>query len=368
MELDVTYQSFFALLRAGLWNREPEGDCFPLSPEVWQRVYKLACKQTVEGIVYDGILQLPEHYFPPKQLLLNWVVTVDSIEKKNKRMNKAIAELSDFFTKNGITAFLMKGQGIAACYHNPLHRVCGDIDLSFPDKKDFTQACRLIMENSIEIEKQAGFSVCYTWKDVLIELHQFFLDISNPFLSNYLCRLQQQEKVHSIYLEVDGRKVLLPSPVLTHVSVNTHILRHLLSFGISIRQLCDSARVCCMYHNSKELHSLKEIYGKSGIYRWIQLLNNLLVNYLGMPSTYLPFPLMSQRKADMMMKDILQSGSFGYFGGPFSKETDEPQLHRKRVWLHLSVRFFRYVRYAPYEACWFPIMHTWSHFKNWIAK
>ena len=368
MELDVTYQSFFALLRAGLWNREPESDCFPLNPDVWQRVYKLACKQTVEGIVYDGIIQLPEHCFPPKQLLLNWVVRVYSIEERNKQMNKVACEVSDFFKSNYIRAFLMKGQGVAACYDNPLHRICGDIDLSFPGKKNFDRACRLVKENNIEIEKQAGFSVCYTWKNVMIELHQFFLDISNPFLSGYLRRLLRQENEHSIYLEPEGRTILLPSPVLTHLSVNTHILRHLLAFGISIRQLCDSARVCCTYHDKIEQQSLKEIYGKLGIYRWIQLLNSVLVNYLGMPEAYLPFPLTPQRKADMMVKDILQSGSFGYFGSPFSKETDEPQLHRKRVWLHLSVRFFCYVRYAPWEACWFPIVHTWSHFKKWFAK
>ena len=368
MELNVTYQSFLTLLRAGLWNREPESDCFPLSPEVWQRVYKLACKQTVEGIVYDGILRLPEHYFPPKQLLLNWVVRVYSIEERNKQVNEIACDKYDFFKMHHMQAFLMKGQGVAICYENPLHRMCGDIDLSFQDKKDFNRACRLVKENKIVIAKQAGFSACYTWKGVFIELHQFFLDISNPFLSHYLHRLQQQENDNSIFFEMNGRQVLLPSPVLTHLSVNTHILRHLLSFGISIRQLCDSARVYCMYHNSIDRQSLKEIYSKLHIYRWIQLLNSILVKYLGMPEEYLPFPLKPKQSADWMMKDILQSGSFGYFGGPFSKETDEPQLNRKHVWLHLSVRFFRYVRYAPYEACWFPIMHTYSHFKNWITK
>jgi len=117
-----------------------------------------------------------------------------------------------------------------------------------------------------------------------------------------------------------------------------------------------------------EIQSLKEIYRNLGIYHWIQLLNNLLVNYLGMSAEYLPFPLKSNQKADWMMKDMLQGGSFGFYGGPFSKETDLPQLHRKHVWLHMSVRFIRYVRYAPWEACWFPLMHTYSHFKKWIAK
>ena len=283
-------------------------------------------------------------------------------------MNAVITELNKLYSKNRITAFLMKGQGVAACYHNPLHRVCGDIDWSFPDVEQYNLANQLIQKLDLKLEKQAGFSSDYAWKEFLVEHHRNFLDFSNPFLSNYLIRLQQQEHEHALTLEINGQKVLVPSPILTHLSINSHILRHLLSFGISIRQLCDSARICCMYHQRPDMQSLLEIYRKTGIYHWIQALNHLLVNYLGMPEAYLPFPLKSQQNADWMMKDILRSGSFGFYGGVFSKETDKPQLRRKHVWLHLSVRFFRYVRYAPWEACWFPLMHTYSHFKNWMSK
>jgi hypothetical protein len=295
-------------------------------------------------------------------------VLVDSIEERNKRMNKVVAELYDLFSKNHITVFLMKGQGVADCYDNPLHRVCGDIDWSFPDNENYLRAYRLIEKKNIKIERQAGFSAFYTWKGFVIEHHQYLPDINNPLISNYLRSMYQQQYSDSIFLDLDGQKVLLVSPVLTHLSVNTHILKHLLAFGISIRQLCDSARVCYTYHNKNDAESLKKIYHKLGIYHWIQMLNNLLVNYLGMPEDCLPFPLINKRKADMMMKDMLQSGSFGFYGGTFLKETDEPQVIRKHVWLHLLIRFFRYFPYAPYEACWFPVMHSYSHIKKRFVR
>jgi hypothetical protein len=368
MELNVACQSFFALLRAGLWNRPPQCDCFPLSPDAWKQVYMLARKQTVEGIIYDGIAQLPNHHFPPRDLLLKWVVAIDAIEERNKRMNKVIGELYELFTKNNITAFLMKGQGVAACYENPLHRICGDIDWSFPDKENFVRAYRLMEKKKANIERQAGFSACYVRRGFVVEHHRYLPDISNPLLSRYLRRIQKQENNHSAYLDMDAGKVMLVSPVLTHLSVNTHILKHLLAFGISIRQLCDSARVCYTYHGQNESESLKKVYKKLGIYPWIQMLNNLLVNYLGMPEDYLPFPLIPKQNADKMMKDILQGGSFGFYGGTISKETDEPQVQRRHVWLHLLIRFSRYARYAPYEACWFPVMHTYSHIKKWFVR
>jgi hypothetical protein len=368
MELNHTYKAFFALLRAGLWNREPDSGYFPLSSEVWKRIYVLACKQTVAGIVYDGIMQLPADHFPPKDLLLEWVVLVARFEDLNTKMNQHAGELYKLFAENRIVAFLMKGQGVAACYDNPLHRMCGDIDWSFPDKENFDRANRLIEGLRIKVERDAGFSTSYTWKGILVEHHCHLLDISNPFLSGYLRRMQQREQAHSIYLDTNERQITLPSPVLTHLSVNSHILKHLLAFGISLRQLCDSACVCHVYHGEADRTSLKEIYRKLGIYNWIHLLNHLLVSYLGMPEEYLPFPLIPQQKADWMMQDMLQSGNFGFYGGPFSKETDDPQIERQHVWLQLLVRFSRYVRYAPGEACWFPVMQSYSHIKNWFTR
>ena len=370
MELNVTYTSFFALLRAGLWQREPEGDCFPLQPEVWKRVYMLACKQTVEGIVYDGIMRLPEHYYPPKELLLNWVVRVDAIEKRNKRMNLAVSELYEIFEQNRITAFLVKGQGVASCYDEPLHRVCGDVDWFFPDKQHFNRANRLMAKNGIKVEKQAKFSNAYTWKGFLIEHHCRLLDIDDPFRIPYLHKLLQQEYEHSTSLNLNEQSIRLPSPLLMHLSVNAHILKHLLTSGVGIRHLCDSARVCCAYPHPIESESFRKIYNKLGIERWIQLLNNLLVNHLGMQAEYLPFPLTQKQKSEQMMKDMLQSGNFGMYGGPLFNNADVPRKKRKAYfhWIERMIRYFRYVHYAPSEACWNPVVVVYSHIRNWLDK
>ena len=370
MEQNVTYTSFFALLRAGLWNREPEGDCFPLQPEIWKRVYMLACKQTVEGVVYDGIMKLPDHYYPPKELLLNWVVKVDSIEKRNKRMNKVVSELSEIFAQNQITAILVKGQGVASCYEEPLHRICGDVDWFFPDKQHFKRANKLFAKNGIKVEKQAKFSKAYTWRGFLIEHHCRLLDIDDPFCISYLRRLLQQEYAYAMDLNVNEQLVRLPSPLLMHVSVNAHILKHILTSGLGIRHLCDSARVCCAYPHAMETETAEKVYRKLGIYRWMQLLNHSLVNHLGMPDKYLPFPLAPPQNSEQMMQDILHSGNFGIYGGPLSKSTDAPRKNKKAYyhWIERLIRYVRYVRYAPSEACWNPVIVVYSHISNWLEK
>jgi len=370
MELYAPYQSFFTLLRAGLWNREPDCDGFPLSSDEWKQVYMWACKQTVEGIVYDGIMRLPDRLFPPKDVLLNWVVKVDSIEKRNLRMNKVISELYNLFALHQIAVRLVKGQGVAACYDNPSHRVCGDIDWYFTDKKQFNSANKLIRERGISIEKQAKFSRSYVWKGFVVEHHSRLLDIDNPFCIPYMRRLLQSESASSMQLNLNNQQIALPSPLLTHSSVNAHILKHLLTSGVGIRQLCDSARVYKAYHQQIEPDALKKMYRKLGILRWIQLLNSLLVNHLGMPEDYLPFPVASNQQPGRMMNDVLQGGNFGLYGGPASKSTDAPQM-QKKTWLHWIerlIRYIRYVHYAPAEACWNPVIVVYSHCKNWFVS
>ena len=369
VELDITYKAFFALLRAGLWNRKPESDCFPLSPEVWKRVYTLAHKQTVQGIVYDGIIRLSDNHFPPRDLLLKWVVVVNAIEDRNKQMNKVAGELYEVFTKNNITSLLLKGQGVAAHYDHPLHRECGDIDWFFPDKQNFDRANKLIAKSGIKIKKQALFSKFYIWRGIVVEHHCRMPDIDNPFLIPYLKRLLQQEYEHSACLNLNEQMIRLPSPLLTHLSVNTHIMKHVFASGVGLRQLCDSARVCYAYHHKIEAETLKKVYGKLGIYHWVQLLNSLLVNYLEMPEEYASVPLAPQQKADWMIRDILQSGNFGFYGGPCSKSTDVPQMKKKFYHvIERLIRYVRYVRYTPSEACWNPIVVIYSHIRNGFIR
>jgi len=368
MEQAATYKVFFALLKAGLWGCEPEYDSFPLTPKAWERVYVLARKQTVEGVVYDGMMRLPNDCLPPRELLLKWVVKVDTIEKSNERMNVAVGQLYEFFTKNHIKVILRKGQGAAACYDNPLLRVCGDIDWFFPDRESFSQAGKLMERNRVKINDHERLGECYMWRGIFVEHHRHILDIYNPFLSGYIERMLQQEYAHSTCLDIQGQNIVLPSPALMHLSVNTHILKHLLALGVSLRQLCDSARICYTYHNIIDGESLKEIYVKLGIYPWIQQLNRILVEDLGMSEKYLPFPLTAQKKANWMIKDILRGGFFGAYGGPFSKESDEPQSRRKYKSLNYLVLFCRYLRYAPWEALWFPVMHLYSDIRNLVGR
>lgn len=351
-------KAFFTLLRAGLWNKSIDSiDCFPLSKADWDTLFRISVQQTVEGIVFDGIQMLSSDLIPSREMHIKWLIRAEKIEQRNRWMNDILAEQVAFFSKEGIQPVLLKGQGLAICYENPGRRVCGDIDWYFRTTDEFYKANKLLAKYGIATEATAGYSSFYFWRDCEIDHHQKLFDIHNPFLSGYLQNLQQQEKNLSIRIHIQKEEIVLPSPLLQMLQVNAHILKHLLSFGIGIRQLCDAARLYKTYHNQVDSTLLKGVYTKLKIIKWIELLHEVLVKYIGISEEDLPFPLERDQSADWMMEEIWKSGNFGFHDERYQQESSgKREGTGKRLWSS----FIKYVPYAPMEALSFPLVHFYS--------
>lgn len=136
--------ALFFLIRQGLWGvREDAEKYFPLSPEEWQAIYIHSRRQAVQGIVYDGMLLLPKPLRPPHALILRWTVNIDQWERINKQHIQVLCALNRFFTAEPAVPFeVIKGLALSCYYPNPLHRVCGDIDLYFGSSEAVRQAAQ----------------------------------------------------------------------------------------------------------------------------------------------------------------------------------------------------------------------------------
>ncbi|AQX04964.1 hypothetical protein BAX97_17000 [Elizabethkingia meningoseptica] len=353
--------AFFTLLRAGLWNRPIDYmGCFPLSEEDWDALFRISIQQTVEGVVFDGIQMLPKDQLPPRELHLKWLVRIEKIGQRNTWMNNIIAEQTRFFSTINVQPLLLKGQGLAVCYENPSRRVCGDIDWCFQSKEDFYKADDLLTRHGIVTQSTAGYSSCYLWRGCEIDHHQKIFDIHNPFSSRYLQNLEEIEKENYIQMDIHGTKVLLLSPTLQMLQVNAHILKHLLSFGIGIRQLCDAAVLYKTYKNKINGEKLKEIYTRLKIVKWVALLHEVLVKYIGLSKENLPFSYEIKHSADWMMEEIWRSGNFGFHDERYQKEQNVSSEKRENTKKRLWNNFIKYVPYAPMEAISFPLVHFYS--------
>ena len=340
------------LLRSELWERGDAAALCPLTAAEWNRLFRYAQKHTIEGVVFGGLQRMPENLLPPRELLLKWTVRIDQVERRNRHISDAMKVQLQHFAAAGIQPVLLKGIGAAACYPIPAHRISGDVDWYFESAADFKQANALM-----------GRRIQYCWQGIVVEHHQRMFDIHNPCCLAYLNRLQRQFRAEQLEFDLQGSPLKLPAPILMMVQVNTHILKHLLSFGIGIRQLCDAARIYHTYKSMVSGQELKAIFRRLGILRWIDLLHAVLVRFIGLPQTDLPFPLPAGIAADWMMEDIWLAGNFGLQDARFESQpaTDG---RRRQAGQRVGANLRKYFRYAPMEALSFPVVQLISGFAH----
>lgn len=171
----------FNLLRAGLWEKATDlSDLFPIAGDTWRAVLDMARRQTVTGLVYSGLQQLPSSQLPPEPMMLRWVAEADRIERANEQANHTCAQLCRHLAAQGLHPVIVKGQAIAQTYASPLLREPGDIDLCLADPSEFAAAETIAATLGERSERQPDGSLSYTYQGIEIEHHRRLIDIYSP--------------------------------------------------------------------------------------------------------------------------------------------------------------------------------------------
>lgn len=354
MTLSIEHKAFFCLLRAGLWESAPDDlSLFPLTDPQWQTIYHMAVRQTVVGIIWRGLHHLPDPLLPDDAMMIRWVAKVNNIENLNRQMNTKIISLLQLMDCHGLHPVLLKGQGVATMYEQPLMRQCGDIDLYFRSKEEERLAAELMTQQGCIMEKRPDGSRCYIWQGIEIEHHSRLFDLYNPWLRGYLSALIRKHGFIGLQLEKDlTDTVSVPSPLLNLLLLSTHMLKHLMGNGIGLRQFCDMARAYCYLSENYSHEELKKVYKRTGLLRWNTQLHSFLTGYLGLSASCLPYADKETNISPMLLNIVLEGGNFGQF-----RETGDKVLRsgwERKLWTLFSFwkhRDFSYA-YAPGEAFW----------------
>ena len=105
---------FFELLQVAIGNRK-ELSHTPSTAE-WTDLYTLAQKQTLVGIAFRGIEQLPAAQRPPKAMLMQWYMATERIKALNADLDRKALMVANKFLEEGFPGMVLKGQGIAKLY------------------------------------------------------------------------------------------------------------------------------------------------------------------------------------------------------------------------------------------------------------
>lgn len=350
---------FFSLLRFGAGLNDSI-ELPVMNRSLWASVFSMAQKQAVAGIMMDAVNRLPEGaQKPDRDLLLKLLSLGIEIEKKNRIVNREAARWSDFFREKGYGAILLKGQGVACLYPNPLHRNPGDIDL-------------WVIGNEKEIRKMAREELGakeFTYHHIGVhDMGTTELEIHTT--PSWMYSYHRNRKLQRMFrawadscreIELpDTGSVCVPSDEMNRVYLLVHIYRHVFSEGIGLRQMMDYAmllnRGCSDDEKAMFAGYMKELnmYGFAGsvIYVMKKVFGLKDECLLVEPDT---------EKGEKLLASIMEGGNFGMYDNSIDRTIKKDSA---MSFLTRTGRNMKLLKEYPEEVLWSPIFKIW----HWIWR
>lgn len=307
MKLDRPESMLLALLRAALWGGSP--DAYPFDgaeEEDWADCMKLAVRQGVQAVAFDGMTVLPSSLQPPRRLKPVWAANVAAVEQRRERYARTVARLVEFYERHGLLVMLMKGLGLAEDYPVPAHRESGDLDIWLFGQ--YAEGNRLMTRRGTEVDKHSPKHACFFFEGVPVENHRTFLNVTQYKIDRCLEKLLHRAlaggRCGSLALP-GGTSVLLPPPAFNAVFVARHLCVHFVE-GIVLRHLCDWARFLSVHRGEFDTDEWLEVFRQVGLLPVMQAFTRLAVEYLGLPPEDVSF--LDLRPSDLeeaLFDDIL---------------------------------------------------------------
>lgn len=348
-------KAFFFLLRIGLWQKV-EGPLFPFKGDQdkidWSDIHRLACEQTVQGIVADGIglckTAHPEAQVDA-QVYGDFLNQSAQIVRQNYKINQVQAKVCKLLTSPAsIHHVILKGQGVAQSYPKPMLRCCGDIDLFFTPE-DFERAKVLLKPLSTSVEdKPLSLECALVIDGVDVELHGAMTSGINNAADKHLQVILGKvlNEGDTRILSIFGNEVNLPSANFDAIYILIHTIRHLGAFGISLRQIIDWAI---------HMHANRDIIDRARLQHDIEamhlqklwsLFSNFAIEYLGAPREDFALDangsrsieqLQSVNQLSALWQIIRASGSFGH-NNPYFEHLHAGRLNERYFRIHYHVK------------------------------
>ena len=318
-------------------KENPAVDWNALSEADWQEILQMARKQTVTGLLFRGVANLPAEVQVPDSLLFPLMEETDRIRRQSRLVERTAKEITEFFEGRILHPVILKGPSVACFYPEPDLRESGDIDLYF-NEKEFGKAVHAIRERlqkdgqSESLTTLPDGSLHYKWNGIDIDQHAQYFDLSSS----------------------EGLPPV-PSPEATLLMLSAHILKHSMGTGIGLRQLCDMAMA---YERIRyDQARLLACYEATGTADWNRMLASFLIRYLGATRTPYTSAVEGQTAGTVspelpgpapLLDIVLGGGNFGHHEASREKVLQAGPLQRK---LDTARRFLGRlpfsIRYGP---------------------
>ena len=289
MAKDNNIKAFLELVRAGLWEKEARLSQY--GKVDYNEIMRLAEEQSVDGLVTAGLEHVTDVKVP-QEWLLQFIGSSLQLEQRNTAMNKFIAEMIGNMRQNGIYTLLVKGQGIAQCYENPLWRASGDVDLllsndNYEKAKDFLLPLSSSQKREEQYSKHLGLSI----GEWYVEIHGSLRTGLSESVDREIDKAQRDVFYGGNVRSWNNGKtqVFLPGVDDDVFFVFTHFIKHFYKEGLGLRQVCDWFRLLWTYREKVNAGLLENRLNRAGLMSEWKGFATVAVDYLGMPEEAMPF-------------------------------------------------------------------------------
>ena len=353
----IMTETYFKFIRYSL----DEGMAWDSSFQIidWDELFHFAKKQTIAGVLFEGIKRIPKEYAPPFKTLMTWMGYSEQIRKRNLMMNEAAHSIYERLSNDGFRCFVLKGQGNAIMYPNPYSRTPGDVDLLLcADRKTIDS----YLESHFNIESKNLQHAEFEYHGACVEAHYFPAYMNNVF---YNRRLQRWFKKNNdlqcsniVELPNGAGNIAIPTSSYNLIFQLCHLYEHFFDEGIGMRQIIDYYYVVSMLNvNCEMLTWLPKELKHLGLWKFAGAVMYVLHETLGISEERM-IASMDRKRGQLLLAEIIDGGNFGKYFTKYGSFTHQ-KMGKKyflKIWRNLH-----FVRFYPAEALAEPLFRTW-HF------
>lgn len=310
--MNLVQKTYLSLLSSGIQQTEPP----EVEPGLLDQVLALSSSQCTMGFVLDAYLRSRSAKDASEQTLQKARGRLHGILMGHLSQARVLSMVLEILSREGISGVLLKGEGNASLYANPMLRETGDIDL-WVGQEAYDRALEclrgisegLVEEDEEELEKHTGLSI----SGVIVEVHA----LTGHAFTKRKDALYQAYALEGLHDNLDsatvmGLRVPVPEPTFNAFYVFHHFFCHFMQGGVGLRQVADWAVMLERRKDAIDWNRLGQIVKAMGLQRPWNVFLQLCVRYLGLPSEMAPDASKKDLSlAGKVMERILEEGNFG---------------------------------------------------------
>lgn len=354
---------FFELIRIAL-GRQTAFTRTP-SPSEWEAMFGEAQRQTLAGVLYGGLCHLTPEQKPPHQVIIDWHATAQKIICDNKHFNHDAVWLSRKWAQLGYRNVILKGQGNAMLYPDPMLRIPGDIDIWLDgDRRQIVDYVRKRFPDLEVTRVEMDFPIR---KDTPVEIHFLPNFLYDPFKNRRMQRYFRQQLAHPRQIELPGEGVInIPGDEMNLVFQLSHIYRHLFYEGIGLRQLIDYDYLLCSVKDEQVRRQAMKVIDELGLKDFCGALMWVLDEVFHTPSALL-LTTPDARRGRFLLSEVMRAGNFGHADDRVGNWAEMNRWERLTWGTKWS---WRLLGQYPREVMWHPYyritQYVWRLFNGYL--